>query len=138
MLFSSASGLSTTIVSGMMFTTTIHAIGVPFGICMGTSFVLYSSTETRWLPILYSVKTGQMCVPLRRGGSSCPSGSVITFILVPHRTNWVHPLMIVLEWGGRYSILAVHKISSCDRRSGMPLLESHLWFLSCNSPSVRA
>ena len=123
------------IVSSMMFTATIPVIGVPFGICMGTSFMLYSSTETHWLPILYSVKTGLTYVPLGRGGSSRPSGSVITFILVPHRTNLVHPLMIVLERGRRYSILAVHTIFSCDRRSGMPLLERHLWFSSSNSPS---
>ena len=80
MLFSSASGLSTMIVSGMMFAATIRAIGVPFGIHMGTSFLLYSSTETCCLLILYLVKTSQMYVPLRRGGSSHLSGSVIMFI----------------------------------------------------------
>ena len=76
-LFSLAFGLSTMIVSVMMFATTIHVIEVPFGIHMGTSFVLYNSTETHWLPILYLVKTGQMCTP-SGGGSSYPSGSVIT------------------------------------------------------------
>ena len=51
---SSASGLSTTIVSGI-FAATIQVMGVLFSIHMGMSFMLYNSTETRWLPMLYSV-----------------------------------------------------------------------------------
>ena len=110
---SSASGLLTSIVSGMIFATTMQAIGVPFCIHMRMSL----STETHWLPILYLVKIGQTWASLETGGSSHLSSSAITFILVLHRTSCMCPFTIVLQQGGRYSILAVCMISLYDKRS---------------------